>query len=72
MFLILNFFSQVGSTVQNLKIGSWVIPSDAGTGTWKTHAICREEDLIQVRHFTYCFNIKNLNSLVIASNNSEI
>ncbi|KFM63094.1 Trans-2-enoyl-CoA reductase, mitochondrial, partial [Stegodyphus mimosarum] len=29
---------KVGSSVKNLKVGSWVIPCSSGWGTWKTHA----------------------------------
>ncbi|KAG8200533.1 hypothetical protein JTE90_000606 [Oedothorax gibbosus] len=39
---------KVGPSVKNLKVGSWVIPYDAGKGTWRTHTLCREEEVIQV------------------------
>lgn len=46
------FFSppppKVGSSISNLKVGSWVIPAKAGWGTWKTHAVCNEDEVSEV------------------------
>ncbi|XP_066573833.1 enoyl-[acyl-carrier-protein] reductase, mitochondrial isoform X2 [Amia ocellicauda] len=39
---------EVGSRVTSLKPGDWVIPRDAGLGTWRTAAVCPEEALIAV------------------------
>lgn len=37
-----------GQNVTQLKIGDWVIPADAATGTWRTEMILGEDDLIRV------------------------
>ncbi|XP_026227037.1 enoyl-[acyl-carrier-protein] reductase, mitochondrial isoform X2 [Anabas testudineus] len=39
---------EVGSQVKFLKTGDWVIPRDAGLGTWRTEAVLAEDDLIAV------------------------
>ncbi|XP_030637837.1 enoyl-[acyl-carrier-protein] reductase, mitochondrial isoform X2 [Chanos chanos] len=39
---------EVGSEVRRLKVGDWVIPKDAGLGTWRTAAVINAEDLIAV------------------------
>uniref|UniRef100_A0A3Q0SGL4 Enoyl-[acyl-carrier-protein] reductase, mitochondrial n=1 Tax=Amphilophus citrinellus TaxID=61819 RepID=A0A3Q0SGL4_AMPCI len=39
---------EVGSQVKSLKAGDWVIPKDAGLGTWRTGAVLPEDDLISV------------------------
>ncbi|KAM9798093.1 enoyl-[acyl-carrier-protein] reductase, mitochondrial [Neosynchiropus ocellatus] len=39
---------EVGSQVKALKIGDWVIPRDAGLGTWRTQAVLAEDDLISL------------------------
>lgn len=36
---------RIGSNVTSLTIGDWVIPSQPGMGTWRTHAIAKEQDL---------------------------
>ncbi|XP_012888493.1 PREDICTED: trans-2-enoyl-CoA reductase, mitochondrial [Dipodomys ordii] len=38
----------VGSSVTGLHPGDWVIPANAGLGTWRTEAVFSEEALIQV------------------------
>uniref|UniRef100_Q5RBL3 Enoyl-[acyl-carrier-protein] reductase, mitochondrial n=1 Tax=Pongo abelii TaxID=9601 RepID=Q5RBL3_PONAB len=38
----------VGSNVTGLKPGDWVIPANAGLGTWRTEAVFSEKALIQV------------------------
>ncbi|GCB60436.1 hypothetical protein scyTo_0009171 [Scyliorhinus torazame] len=38
----------VGSKVTNLKPGDWVIPSDAGLGTWRTEAVGNMNGFIKV------------------------
>lgn len=38
----------VGEAVKGLKVGDWVIPRSAGLGSWRSHAVCTEEDLMQV------------------------
>ncbi|XP_055117320.1 enoyl-[acyl-carrier-protein] reductase, mitochondrial isoform X3 [Symphalangus syndactylus] len=38
----------VGSNVTRLKPGDWVIPANAGLGTWRTEAVFSEDALIQV------------------------
>uniref|UniRef100_A0A8C8Z287 Enoyl-[acyl-carrier-protein] reductase, mitochondrial n=1 Tax=Prolemur simus TaxID=1328070 RepID=A0A8C8Z287_PROSS len=38
----------VGSNVTRLKPGDWVIPANAGVGTWRTEAVFSEEALIGV------------------------
>lgn len=39
---------EVGSQVKSLKAGDWVIPKDAGLGTWRTQAVLPEDDVISV------------------------
>ncbi|XP_060778143.1 enoyl-[acyl-carrier-protein] reductase, mitochondrial isoform X2 [Neoarius graeffei] len=39
---------EVGSQVQTVKVGDWVIPRDAGLGTWRTAAVFGENDLVRV------------------------
>ncbi|KAK2909996.1 enoyl-[acyl-carrier-protein] reductase, mitochondrial isoform X6 [Channa argus] len=39
---------EVGSQVKSFKIGDWVIPRDAGLGTWRTEAVLAESDVISV------------------------
>ncbi|TSK34908.1 Enoyl-[acyl-carrier-protein] reductase, mitochondrial [Bagarius yarrelli] len=39
---------EVGSQVQTVKVGDWVIPRDAGVGTWRTAAVFSEDDLVTV------------------------
>ncbi|XP_005395041.1 PREDICTED: trans-2-enoyl-CoA reductase, mitochondrial isoform X2 [Chinchilla lanigera] len=38
----------VGSSVTGLKPGDWVIPANAGLGTWRTEAVFSEEALIEI------------------------
>ncbi|XP_003800812.1 enoyl-[acyl-carrier-protein] reductase, mitochondrial isoform X2 [Otolemur garnettii] len=38
----------VGSDVTSLKAGDWVIPANAGLGTWQTEAVFSEEELMRV------------------------
>ncbi|XP_075409364.1 enoyl-[acyl-carrier-protein] reductase, mitochondrial [Tenrec ecaudatus] len=38
----------VGSNVTGVKPGDWVIPTNAGLGTWQTEAVFHEEALISV------------------------
>lgn len=39
---------EVGYKVKMLKPGDWVIPKDAGLGTWRTAAVLSEDDLLSV------------------------
>ncbi|KAM9807006.1 enoyl-[acyl-carrier-protein] reductase, mitochondrial [Syngnathus typhle] len=39
---------EVGGQVTSLQKGDWVIPRDAGLGTWRTAAVLDEEDVISV------------------------
>uniref|UniRef100_A0A8C5UGX6 Enoyl-[acyl-carrier-protein] reductase, mitochondrial n=1 Tax=Malurus cyaneus samueli TaxID=2593467 RepID=A0A8C5UGX6_9PASS len=39
---------EVGPRVMALKPGDWVIPADAGLGTWRTHGVFPEEMLLKV------------------------
>ncbi|XP_074538803.1 enoyl-[acyl-carrier-protein] reductase, mitochondrial [Halichoeres trimaculatus] len=39
---------EVGSQVKSLKTGDWVIPKDAGLGTWRTEAVLAEDDVISL------------------------
>ncbi|KAM4581504.1 enoyl-[acyl-carrier-protein] reductase, mitochondrial [Odontesthes bonariensis] len=39
---------EVGSHVKSLKTGDWVIPRDAGLGTWRTEAVFAEDDVISL------------------------
>ncbi|PRD32860.1 UNVERIFIED_CONTAM: Enoyl-[acyl-carrier-protein] reductase [Trichonephila clavipes] len=38
---------KTGSSVKDLKVGSWVIPT-AEDGTWKTHAVYTEDKLLKI------------------------
>ncbi|KAF6715566.1 Trans-2-enoyl-CoA reductase, mitochondrial [Oryzias melastigma] len=38
----------IGKQVKSLKAGDWVIPRDAGLGTWRTEAVLAEDDVISV------------------------
>ncbi|XP_037310487.2 enoyl-[acyl-carrier-protein] reductase, mitochondrial [Pungitius pungitius] len=37
---------EVGGQVTSLRTGDWVIPKDAGLGTWRTVAVVAEDDVI--------------------------
>ncbi|KAM6910523.1 enoyl-[acyl-carrier-protein] reductase, mitochondrial [Xenentodon cancila] len=39
---------EVGSQVKSLQTGDWVIPRDAGLGTWRTEAVLAEADVISL------------------------
>lgn len=39
---------EVGHEVKTLKPGDWVIPKDAGLGTWRTAAVLSENDLLSI------------------------
>uniref|UniRef100_A0A672NCF1 Enoyl-[acyl-carrier-protein] reductase, mitochondrial n=1 Tax=Sinocyclocheilus grahami TaxID=75366 RepID=A0A672NCF1_SINGR len=39
---------EVGSDVTSLRPGDWVVPIDAGFGTWRTGAVCEEDEIISV------------------------
>ncbi|XP_028327234.1 enoyl-[acyl-carrier-protein] reductase, mitochondrial [Gouania willdenowi] len=39
---------EVGPQVKSLKPGDWVIPKDAGLGTWRTEAVLSEDDVISL------------------------
>ncbi|KAM9851755.1 enoyl-[acyl-carrier-protein] reductase, mitochondrial [Aulostomus maculatus] len=39
---------EVGSQVKSLKKGDWVIPRDAGLGTWRTEAVLAEDDVVSL------------------------
>ena len=39
---------RVGNDVQNLKVGDWVIPANNAWGTWRTHAIEDEHNLLKI------------------------
>ncbi|XP_075907074.1 enoyl-[acyl-carrier-protein] reductase, mitochondrial [Nelusetta ayraudi] len=39
---------EVGSQVKGLKVGDWVIPRDAGVGTWRTEAVLAEDAIISL------------------------
>ncbi|XP_005173854.2 enoyl-[acyl-carrier-protein] reductase, mitochondrial isoform X1 [Danio rerio] len=39
---------EVGSDVTSLRPGDWVVPIDAGFGTWRTAAVCEEDELISI------------------------
>lgn len=39
---------EVGNQVKSLKTGDWVIPKDAGLGTWRTEAVLPEKDVISL------------------------
>ncbi|ELT95570.1 hypothetical protein CAPTEDRAFT_216577 [Capitella teleta] len=38
----------IGSGVQRLKTGDWVVPGHSGWGTWRTRALASESELIRV------------------------
>ncbi|XP_072535850.1 enoyl-[acyl-carrier-protein] reductase, mitochondrial [Salminus brasiliensis] len=37
---------EVGCEVKTIKVGDWVIPRDAGLGTWRTEAVLNAVDLV--------------------------
>ncbi|XP_031437956.1 enoyl-[acyl-carrier-protein] reductase, mitochondrial [Clupea harengus] len=39
---------EVGAGVSSVRVGDWVIPVDAGFGTWRTEAVCDAADLLSV------------------------
>ncbi|XP_078503083.1 enoyl-[acyl-carrier-protein] reductase, mitochondrial-like [Lissotriton helveticus] len=39
---------EVGRNVLDLKPGDWVIPVDAGFGTWRTEAVCKASEVMLV------------------------
>ncbi|KAL2082505.1 hypothetical protein ACEWY4_022323 [Coilia grayii] len=39
---------EVGCEVGSLRVGDWVVPVDAGFGTWRTEAVCDATDLLSV------------------------
>ena len=39
---------ELGAGVKTLKVGDWVIPADSGSGTWRTHTVANETDLVKV------------------------
>ncbi|KAK7147944.1 hypothetical protein R3I94_010462 [Phoxinus phoxinus] len=39
---------EVGEQVKTLKLGDWVIPRDAGIGTWRTDAVLKAGDLVSL------------------------
>ncbi|XP_069751350.1 enoyl-[acyl-carrier-protein] reductase, mitochondrial isoform X2 [Narcine bancroftii] len=39
---------EIGSKVTNVKRGDWVIPSDAGLGTWRTEAVGHVNNFIKI------------------------
>ncbi|XP_057209596.1 enoyl-[acyl-carrier-protein] reductase, mitochondrial [Triplophysa rosa] len=39
---------EVGSDVTALKPGDWVVPIDAGFGTWRTGVVCKDHDVMSV------------------------
>jgi trans-2-enoyl-CoA reductase len=39
----------VGSGVKGLSVNDWVIPARPGFGTWRTHVVCGEKDVLKVR-----------------------
>ncbi|XP_077577106.1 enoyl-[acyl-carrier-protein] reductase, mitochondrial [Stigmatopora nigra] len=39
---------EVGGKVTSVQVGDWVIPRDAGLGTWRTAAVMSENDIISV------------------------
>ncbi|XP_076827921.1 enoyl-[acyl-carrier-protein] reductase, mitochondrial isoform X2 [Brachyhypopomus gauderio] len=39
---------EVGSDVRTIKVGDWVIPRDAGLGTWRTAMVLSADDLVTV------------------------
>lgn len=39
---------QVGSKVKNLEVGDWVIPGTNAWGTWRSHAIEEEKNLLKI------------------------
>lgn len=39
---------ELGERVKTLKLGDWVIPRDAGIGTWRTAAVLKAGDLVSL------------------------
>ena len=41
---------QVGPDVSSCKPGDWVLPKSSSFGTWRTHAVCEQEDVFPIDH----------------------
>lgn len=54
---------EVGSSVKALKTGDWVIPAQAGFGTWRTHTVTEEAGLRKISN-----DIPALSAATIAVN----
>ncbi|TWW80164.1 Enoyl-[acyl-carrier-protein] reductase, mitochondrial [Takifugu flavidus] len=39
---------EIGSKVKSLKLGDWILPKDAGLGTWRTEAVVAEDAVISL------------------------
>ncbi|KAI9874027.1 MAG: hypothetical protein M1830_010269 [Pleopsidium flavum] len=39
---------EIGSNIKSFAPGDLVIPAKQGLGTWRTHAVCSESDLLQI------------------------
>lgn len=39
---------KVGRGVQGLSPGDWAVPTTVNFGTWRTHALCQESDMLKV------------------------
>ena len=53
----------VGTNVSELKVGDWVIPNQAGFGTWRTHAVSKSAALRKISN-----DIPPLSAATIAVN----
>jgi len=40
--------AEKGKDVTELKVGDWVLPCNPGFGTWRTHAVCDAEAVMQI------------------------
>jgi len=39
----------VGPAVNGLSVGDWVLPAQPGFGTWRSHVVCSDSDVLKVR-----------------------
>lgn len=39
---------KVGSAVKNLQPGDWAVPTNVNFGTWRTHALCNDSQMMKI------------------------
>lgn len=49
---LIYYIFQVGSSIENLQVGSWVIPIADNEGVWKHYGVYTEDLLVKVIFFS--------------------